>query len=283
MSRLNSRNKSSRRSRNKNHSRTSSSKLSLLPWISGILISLGIILFLIISPEKLDPTTFCPKEPSGTTVLLIDVSDKLSISQEARLNNELLNISKTSETRKDPFLSKGELLVVYILNEEGEKPDLLFKMCHPGDLLNRTTIEKLSQGEIFAKKQWQEFELKMMDHINTKISSAGDMSSSPIYEALQYIRAKEFPPNDVISDNDMYRLMIWSDLIQNSTLENHFKNISDPKSFYKDNPIQFEGIDIELMFLISEKYQSAQNDELVYWWRSIFAQSKSKLSLNFQK
>ena len=40
------------------------------------------------------------------TVLLIDVSDKLSNSQKARLDNELLNISNTSSNRTEAFLAK---------------------------------------------------------------------------------------------------------------------------------------------------------------------------------
>ena len=57
----------------------------------------------------------------GVTALLIDVSDKLTNSQAARLQNELKNISSLSAKRPSPFLKKGDKLLVYFVEPEGQK------------------------------------------------------------------------------------------------------------------------------------------------------------------
>ena len=265
--------------------RTSSSKgfLSYMPWFGGLCLIGVIVGYAVSAPERLDPKTLCPPEPSGKTVLLIDVSDKLSFSQKARLDNELKSLSDTSPDRPNAFLSKGELFVVYFLETEDKPPELLFSMCHPGALADRSVVEKLSQGEMFARKQWEEFQQNTINRIDQRIASSQDAATSPIYETLQYIRAEEFPPPALLSEDDDYRLLIWSDMIQNSSKENHFRKISEPEAFYKSNPLQMDGIEVDLMFLLSQKYASSQPDELIFWWRKIFARAKAKFKYGFQQ
>ena len=150
-------------------------------------------------------------------------SDKLSNSQKARLNNELINISNTSSNRNKAILNKGEKLVVYFVEQEGIKPNLAFSMCHPGDISKRNLLEKISEGESFAKKKWEKFSKDTTREINNKISQTSAISTSPIIETIQFIRSKEFPPPSLINEDLNYNIIIWSDMIQNSEISNHFK------------------------------------------------------------
>ena len=84
------------------------------------------------------------------------------------------------------------------------------------------------------------------------------------------------------NDND-FKLLIRSDMIQNSSKENHFRAISSPEQFFKDNPFQMDGVTVELMFLLSQKYSSNQSDELIFWWRKIFALSGAGLNIGYQQ
>ena len=83
---------------------------SVFPWLLGSFLIGGIIVFMLIKPPEVDSKTFCNKKENipGVTVILIDVSDKLSFSQKARLDNELKSISKTSAKRTNAILNKGE-------------------------------------------------------------------------------------------------------------------------------------------------------------------------------
>ena len=175
-------------------------------------------------------------------------NDDHNLFRSSALDNELRYLSDTSADRPNPFLSKGELFVVYFLETEDKPPELLFSMCHPGALADRSVVEKLSQGEMFARKQWEEFQQNTLERIDQRIASSQNAATSPIYETLQYIRAEEFPPPTLVSGDDDYSLLIWSDMIQNSSKENHFLEISQPEAFFKSNPLQMKGINVELMF-----------------------------------
>ena len=254
-----------------------------LPWLAGIVLLSLIVLFVAIRPENVDPNTLCPPEPAGKTVLLIDVSDEISPTQKSRLDNELKYLGNTSSERPNALLAKGEELVVYFLKPEPSVPELLFAMCHPGEFRERTFIDKISTGKMFARKKWEKFQETTTDYIHRRIEASNGASTSPIYEALQYIRAQEFPPPSFMPDDNDFKLLIWSDMIQNSSKENHFRAISSPEQFFKENPFQMDGVSIDLMFLLSQKYSSKQSDELIFWWRKIFALSGASLNFGYQQ
>ena len=162
---------SKRREHNRRKRSSNFSFSNIVPWFFGSLLIAGIVGYMIIRPSAVNEKTFCNDKGNipGVTVLLIDVSDKLSNSQKARLNNELINISNTSSNRTEAILNKGEKLVVYFVEEEGIKPSLAFSMCHPGDISKRNLLEKFSEGESFAKKKWEKFSKDTSTEINNKI------------------------------------------------------------------------------------------------------------------
>jgi hypothetical protein len=272
---------SKRRDRYSRPKSSSFSISSMLPWFFGCFLIAGIIGYMIIRPPAVDQKTFCNQDRNipGVTVLLIDVSDKLSNSQKARLDNELLNISNTSSNRTEALLSKGEKLVVYFVEQEGIKPSLSFSMCHPGDVSKRTLVEKFSEGKSFAKKKWEKFHKDTTTQIDKKINETPALGTSPIIENIQYIRSKEFPPPSLISDNGNYNLIIWSDMIQNSQISNHFQKINDYKKVLRETPLVLNDIKIRVFQLMSKKYIKFQTNEQLMWWRKIFSSSQGNLKL----
>ena len=272
---------SKRRDRNTRKRSSNFSFSSILPWLFGSLLIAGIVGYMIIRPPAVNQKTFCYEKGNipGVTVLLIDVSDKLSNSQKARLNNELINISNTSSSRTEAVLNKGEKLVVYFVEQEGIKPSLAFSMCHPGDISKRSLLEKFSEGESFAKKKWEKFSKDTTTEIDNKISQTSSIGTSPIIETIQFIRSKEFPPPSLINENSNYNLIIWSDMIQNSEISNHFKQINDYKKVLRENPLVLNSIKISVFQLMSKKYIKYQTNKQLMWWRKVFASSKASLKL----
>ena len=126
-----------------------------------------------------------------------------------------------------------------------------------------------------AELKWQEF-IKALDQLNEAIAKTGPAATSPIYEALQYIRAAEFPPEALIDEAQNTRLIIWSDLIQNSSNLNFFKETKDSREFFRSNPLDVSGVDVSITHLISQKYKTRQTNDLVFWWREIVALSRAK-------
>ena len=254
---------------------------AFIPFVVGGLLLATIAGYMAIQPPPTDPKTFCPQntENMGITALLIDVSDKLTNSQAAKLQNELKNISTVSEKRPSPFLKKGEKLVVYFVEPQGQVPSMIFSMCHPGDIANKTISDELTQGAIFARKKWEKFTDDVMVSIDKKINSSKEMATSPIFEAIQFIRAKNFPPPDVMNSDVKYRFVIWSDFLQNSDEGNHFRGLGDFQKILKRNPVELSGMELYLFQMISKKYSKYQTNEHVAWWRRVFAKTGAELNM----
>ena len=257
-----------------------SSLSSFMPFVAGGVILAAIATYVVIQPPPTDPSTFCPRDSKdlGVTAFVIDVSDKLTNSQAARLKNELRNISIASIERPSAFLKKGEKLVIYFVEPEGKDPNMVFSMCHPGDVANRTWEEELSEGAVFARKKWQKFTDDTMLRIDAKIEGSIEADTSPIVETIHYVRNNNFPPPGLMGETRNYRIVLWSDMLQNSSEGNHFKTLDDFKDILKRKPLELNGIQFFVFQLISEKYSEHQTDEHVFWWRKVFATANADLN-----
>lgn len=250
------------------------------PWLLGLLFTGIIGSYLVFQPPATNPKTFCPNNEKniGVTALIIDASDKLTISQKTRLNRELKSLSEVSDERSSPFLKKGDKLLVYFIQPEGNLPEMVFSLCHPGNLNSRTLTDKLNEGEIFARKKWEKFTENILESIEQKIDLSSGLDTSPIIETINYIRQKEFAPPDLLEkNNENYRLVIWSDLLQNSSIENHFSKTGDVEDIYKRFPVELGNIKLNIFNLVSEKYNKKQTKEQKYWWRAFISKSNGKL------
>ena len=250
-------------------------------WFAGALLLSVFFSSMVFKGDQFDPVTFCSKDGFGKVVLLVDTTDELSESQKVRLKIELETISETSQKRTQPILRRGDKLTLYFLMPEGNMPKKVFAMCNPGDVNNRNWLASLSESEKLAQLKWLEFAESSLDQLNEAIARTGPVATSPIYEALQYIRAAEFPPEALIDDAQNARLIIWSDLIQNSSNLNFFKETNDSREFFRSNPLDLSGVDVSVTHLISQKYKSHQTNELVLWWREILALSRANQPLQY--
>ena len=253
---------------------------ALLFGAGGILLA-AVFGYMLMQPPATNPKTFCPQDETkmGMTALLIDVSDKLNYSQLARLENELKNISTISNEQNSPFLKKGDKLLVYFVEPEGQKPSLVFSMCHPGDIANRSVADELSEGAIFAQKKWDKFKKDIMASIEDKIDASSELSTSPIIEAMQFIRSENFPPPQLIGGVSNYKMIVWSDLLQNSSEDNHFGTLSDFKETLRRNPIDLTGVEISIFQIVSKKYNKYQTNEHAAWWRKLFSKSNADMRM----
>ena len=250
-----------------------------LPFILGFAI-LGAVGFFIISTQQ-PPTDakFCPQNEKGLgmTAFIIDVSDKLTGSQTARLENELENISNVSVERPSAFLEKGEKMLIYFVKPEGQDIHPVFDLCHPGDVANRTWDEKATEGKFFAQRKWQKFKSGMMSDITKEIGDSSGADTSPIIETIQYVRDKNFPPSDLIDGTTNYRIVLWSDMLQHSKEASHFHPLGDSKAVLKRKPMNLDGIEVWVFYLVSEKYSDYQTSEHITWWREVFSLSQARL------
>ena len=256
---------------------------SYLPWFGGsILLAVMFVLFFL-RPPSVDPVTYCPEtdQETGNTVIIVDVSDELTLSQRKSLEKELKEISSTSEKRPS-YLNKGERLSVYFMEEEGVEPLKIFDLCNPGNPSERSHLEKFSEGRLYALNRWNKFSGKVLTTVEEKFKFAEDEDSSPILETISIVRWKEFLPRDLLSDElsskGRYRIIIWSDMIQHSTIESHYKSHGNIRAVMKKNPMELDGITVFVYYLSSRKYSRFQGVKHTFWWRSLLSLAGAELS-----
>ena len=252
--------------------------LAYLLWATCGVLVFAVAAFFLTRPPALHPKTYCPmsEEDIGNTVLLIDISDKLIPSQMARLESELSNLSSEGEGRS-PYLEKGDRLTVYFMDEDGVAPLIVFDHCNPGRLADRTFSDTLTEGELYVRKRWDKFSKDMLSQVEERIQNATDKDTSPILESLKYVREKDFPPAGLISASSSYRILLWSDMIQHSSIENHFEGVGNHRDVFKVTPMNLENIELVVFHLTSKKYSQFQTNEQVAWWRRIFALARADL------
>lgn len=266
------------RKRSTRRGRDSGTAASYWPWLAGGLIMAAVAFLMLNRPTPVDPKTACPEVPLGLTAIVIDVSDRLDFSQEASLRSSLQSLSSTSPERPVALLEKGERLVVYFVEPEGRRPKPFFSMCHPGDVDKRTARERLSEGEIFAQKRWERFSKEVVSSIKSRVDTSGVSPTSPIIETLRFVRSKEFPSADLIGGHANYRLIIWSDMLQNSREESHFQGLGDYRQVLKRNPVLLDGIETQVFQLASSRYSKYQTGEHRAWWRKFFALARADMN-----
>lgn len=246
------------------------SKTARLPLLMGMAMVLTVVAlaaFLVTRPSG--------KDCVATTILLVDMSDRLRASQLERLKNELRNIGTQSNSRITPYLSKGERLAIYFIGEDGAPPSSVFAGCSPGDVENRSVWESLTEGEIIARVEWLRFSEGLLAAFDDMVAQATGNDTSPILEALEYVRAKEFPPPGILDGTVDYRILIWSDMIQNSRTESHFEGLGDVQAIHDRLPVDLEHVQVTVFRIASEKYPQYQTGEHVAWWRQFFAYARA--------
>ena len=242
--------------------------ISLVGFIILAFATLGIALYF--QPEGFDEKTYCPESGhSGVTAILVDISDEPTTSQIARFESEfeLENLLEGFS----PLLSKGGKLVVYSLTVQ-DKPNLIFDLCHPGD------PNKIYEGDEIVKRRWDKFSNEISDKVVPLMFGKPELRKSPIVESIKFIKERHFShisPND----SEKYKLVIWSDMLQNGDEVSHFnKELKDVNSVRNRYPFRLDGVDIYLFYLTSKKHFEYQSEEHQEWWKELFKLTKGNLN-----
>jgi hypothetical protein len=173
---------------------------------AGVLIVLGVALTLkgnaVAIPS--DSATLCPagRPPSQVTVILLDVSDRLSEPQRLQIQNQLARLRDS--------MPRFGLVEVYTVDRLGRRvTEPAFHLCNPG---TGADLSRLYQNPDLARKKWNGFAGRLADDIDRQISQPAT-ATSPIFEAIQATALRTFgnPGYDGVPK----RLVIVSDLLQN--------------------------------------------------------------------
>lgn len=244
---------------------------AILTWVAAAMLAVGAGTgYMLLQKPSVNPDTMCLETGAkGVTVMLLDVSDPLTFSQDAKLRR-LISSSNHN------LVEKHHRLDIYQLPEQGQKANRLFSMCNPGNMSDASTAEKLGQNTILFQLKWREF-TEQLDRSLSSLTETSGNQTSPIFEAIDFITAASFPQAEVtLLHPENYKLVIVSDMLQNSSKLSVFQGNQISEESKLNTAFYFGGQTI-VKQLLSEKYDSKQTNNLVSFWESNFARAGSQL------
>ena len=175
--------------------------------------------------EKLNPRTLCPLNGSiGQTILLIDTTDPLTLVAQERLKQLLRGLG---DPENDHYLQPDHELVVYRLTSRIADMKKPLRVCNPG---HPESINIFIDSKADAVRKWRIFELKRKIAL-PRIAEQFEGKQSPLLESIAWVTAKHVPSIGVKETRKPTRLILFSDMLQNSDLLSHYTNLPTMKAF----------------------------------------------------
>lgn len=223
--------------------------------------------------SKIDVTTNCPVAgPVSSTAVIFDTTDTISQIQRLAIEQEFGEI-----VRQIPRF--GELSV-YALGNKGEVTKADFARCNPGEAKD---VDWLTEGQRLVVRRWQEGYRNPLDLVLRKMVEATPSEKSPILEAIQAVNLQTFGPLRSGDHGPLpLRLVIVSDLLQNSDLLSLYSKIPDSKQFtqseaYRKIRTEMRNVDVEILLIRRQTKKGIQGQDLLKFWQELISAQNGRL------
>ena len=235
--------------------------------VLGLLLGGGVWLYVKgrSSSVAIDDKSLCrtSRAPSAVTVILLDMSDRLSEPQRMAVHNELY--------RARQRVPRFGLIEAYAVDPSGRRLiEPVIQICNPG---TGADLNHLYQNPELARRRWERFDSDLSQKLD-ELTERPSGNKSPIFEAIQSAALRTFNRPDL--DGVPKELLVVSDLMQNvpgklSLYQEHPNFKAFKKSTYFANiRADLGGVSTQVLMLVRP---SVQSDALwlVSFWESYFA------------
>lgn len=227
--------------------------------------------------SKGEGSEFCRKGVlPEKTVVLLDHSDSINAVQKSALEKLLIDLSNG--------VAKNGALTVYSVREDindNLKSDL--SLCNPGDA---NSVSNVTGNKRMAERNYNK---KFRDVINNKLDElieAQPSNFSPIMKSIQVSSSESF-----LGDNnsaEVKRLIVVSDLLENTSDFSFFKSAVPDFSAFKNNPYwdavrsDLSDTEVTIFFLRRDGAEKIQTPELKKFWQQFFMEQGATI-VQFKK
>lgn len=219
----------------------------------------------VVHADKLDPRTLCPTSGSkGQTILLLDITNPLTPVAQERLKQLLMGFG---DDGSEHYLPRGHELIAYYLSPKissMNKP--IMRVCNPGNPNDRTFIDDLVGSVIEARKKWKIFEQRRK-YIWDAAQKQAYGKKSPLLEGIAVMSARHIQNQKRKST----RLLLFSDMLQNSKHLSHYKSLPTMKKFksltgFSEMDADLNGVDVWIFYIRRTNLEDQQTTKHYYWW-----------------
>lgn len=228
--------------------------------VAAIVLAVGFAYYRVSSSHRtLDKQTLCPADPTSITILLVDVTDPMNVAQRQDFMNQLARL-------KNSIPRYGKLIVTKV---DGTSDTLLAPVivrCNPGTAAD---VNEATGDPAAVQKQWNEGFDRPLQEAFDRIAGASGADHSPILESIQSVALTELQTPAV--EGKPRRLIVASDLLQNTTDISFYKALPNPEEFtnspaFRKTGTDLRGVHVELWMLERSDSAATQPRSLADLW-----------------
>jgi hypothetical protein len=229
--------------------------------IAAVLV-VGSLYFWAASSRRALDEQLCPTTPDSVTVLLVDVTDPMNMAQRQDFENQLTKL-------KNSIPRYGKLIVAKVDATADRLLAPVITRCNPG---TADDVSSATGDPASVQKQWNESFDAPLTEAFKRLDSATGADKSPILESIQSVALTELqkPGQEKLPK----RLIVASDLLQNTTDVSFYRTLPEPSSF-TDGPLfrrlrtDLRGVEVELWMLERSDAATTQPRSLAELWERI--------------
>jgi hypothetical protein len=223
------------------------------------------------SHRELDKVTLCPSDPDSLTVLVVDVTDPMNVAQRQDFLNQLDKL-RSSVPRY------GKLVIAKVDAVSNRPLAPVITRCNPGtanDVTDWTGNKRMTQ------EKWEQGYKAPLDKAFDQLMNASGAARSPILESIQSVNLTEL--QDAQFGDKPRRLVVASDLLQNTDRISFYGQLPDPNDFTTSQEFSrvrtnLNGVDVELWMLQRDDSRLTQPRALPDLWDRIINAQDGRLS-----
>lgn len=214
------------------------------------------------SRPELDPETLCPTDSSkiaSVTVLLVDVTDAMSITQKQDFLNQLSRL-------KSSVPMHGRLSVFKVGAIGATLLTPVITRCNPGD--GSQTSELVGAPEKQRKMHAEQFSAPLDAEFAT-LAAASGADQSPILQSIQSASLTHLQGE--AAAGKPRRLVVASDLLQNTPGLSFYKQLPSPPELlaspaFQSTASDLNAVQVELWMLFRPAHAAVQTRQLAELW-----------------
>lgn len=225
----------------------------------------------VLNNRTLDEETMCPSQVDKVTAVLVDVTDPMNTPQRQDFRNQLDRLLRQ--------IKRYEKLVIFKVDPVGNT--LLIPVivrCNPGSAADVTDVDGNPKK---LDKMHREGFIKPMERAFETLMEASSADRSPVMESIQSVGLSEFQKAGL--EGAGKRLIVASDLLQNTDRVSFYDGLPDPDEFVKTQDFlrvstDLSGVDVELWMLQRDDSSQTQPRALPDFWEQFISEQGGRVT-----
>lgn len=215
--------------------------------------------------KAIDPVTACPPSASSITVLLVDVTDPLTLAQRQDFLNQL-------ERLRASVPRYGKLAIFQVDAASNELLRPVIERCNPGTAAD---VDEMTGNPAAVEEKYQSLFKQPLDEAFGKLMNASGADRSPILESVQSVALTELKKPGV--EGKPIRLIIASDLLQNTDRISFYGALPASRELLASDAFRvlrtdLSDIKVELWMLQRLDSQQSQPKALIDLWDAVITE-----------